>query len=191
MRLSIEPRKKSDLLLQFDGSWERNWLPSSKSKMGRGSSLSSVADGHRQKYFIALQINCCTLGLKPTHGEWPSDTDLEPDLSSPSTSWVLLYFHPSHCKYSSFLFCLPLLWLSQGLKTQGIIQCNSTPCAMELVSWIQWPLLAWKSLQTKFTIMLMQTFCRHLFQDMECLWFILFGVPEYFSSQTSTDSRGF
>lgn len=43
--------KKSDLLLLFDGSWEKDWTHSSKSEMGRGSSLSSVIDGLREKYF--------------------------------------------------------------------------------------------------------------------------------------------
>lgn len=113
MRLSIDPRNNSDLLLQFDGSWERNWLPSSKSKIGRGSSLSSVTDGHRQKYFTALQVNCCTLGLKPTYGEWPSDTDLELDFSSPYTSCVFLSLFSSKPLQIFIFSLLPPFALAQ------------------------------------------------------------------------------
>lgn len=119
MQLTIYPRNNSDLLLQSDGSWERNWLPSSKSKMGRDSGVSRVTDGQRQKYFFtALQVNCCTLDLKHMVSDhqiliWSFTFHLPPLLKFSS-----LYSHPSRCKYSSFLFCLPLLWLSQSLKIQ-------------------------------------------------------------------------
>lgn len=44
----------------------------------------------RKTPLTALQVNCCTLDLKPTYGEWPSDADLELHLSSPSMAQVFL-----------------------------------------------------------------------------------------------------
>lgn len=64
MQLSVGPRKNLDLLLQRDGSWERNWLPSRKSKMVRDSSQSRVTDGQRQKYFLPC-FACQLLHLRP------------------------------------------------------------------------------------------------------------------------------
>lgn len=141
----------------------------------------------RNTFLAALHVNCCTLDLKPTYGEWPSDAGASPFISLPCSSFPPSMLVQAVANIHLFFFASPCFGSARVWRVKtGITQCNSTPCVVERVKWmIQWPLLAWKSLRTKFIIvMLMQTFCRCLFQHMECLWFILFGVPEYFSSQT-------
>lgn len=44
----------------------------------------------RNTFLTVLQVNCCTLDLKQTYGDWPLDADLEPRLSSLSTVQVFL-----------------------------------------------------------------------------------------------------
>lgn len=72
MWLSIDPRNNSNLLLPFDGSWERNWLHSSKSKMEETVAWAMwLMATDRNTFLTVLQVNCCTLDLRQTYGDWP------------------------------------------------------------------------------------------------------------------------
>lgn len=142
--LSADPRNNSDVLLLFDGSWERNWLHSSRNwlqPIGLQRWKETVAlavclmTTGINTFLTVLQVKCCTLDLKQTYGGWPWDAALEPRLSSPLFKFSPLCSHPSHCKYSSLLFLLPLLWLNESLKIQDN-QRNATLCLTQIVKWM-------------------------------------------------------